>query len=109
MNVQQRIPDEAVASITRFLKIGLLAGALSLAALAPASAQGGPVSGQRLWDYTGVLMPLANIPPRVPHVWIFPNYTYQYQLPQAIYVPGAVPVARERRAVEPIQVATLTL
>src|SRR5438128_7914360 len=109
MNIPSQILDEAAANRRRLLRIGLLAGALSLAAMAPASAQFGPMSAQRLWDYTGVLMPFANIPPRVPNAWIFPNYVVQYEAPQAIYVPVPVPVAPERPAVEPIQVATLTL
>jgi plastocyanin len=92
---------------TRPLQIGLLAGALALAALAPASAQVGRMSGPSLWDYTGVLMPGASIPPRIPNTWIIPVQVFHYEVPRAIYIP--VPVAAERPAVEPVQVATLTL
>src|SRR5262245_30375667 len=76
----------------RPLQIGLLASALALAALAPASAQLGPMGGRGLWDYTGVLTPFANIPPRVPNTWFVPIQLYQYQVPQAVYVPVPVPV-----------------
>jgi plastocyanin len=91
------------------LKLGLLAGALALAAMAPASAQVGRMNGPSLWDYTGVLMPGASIPPRIPNTWIVPIQLFHYEVPRAIYVPVPVPVATERPAVEPVLVATLTL
>jgi plastocyanin len=118
MTVHSQTPHAAAAermekgkapSRTGPLLIGLLAGTLALAALAPASAQVGRMSGPSLWDYTGVLMPRASIPPRIPNTWIVPIQVFHYEVPQAIYVPVPVPVATERPAVEPVQVATLTL
>jgi plastocyanin len=97
--------------------IRLLAAAVALGLTAPAEAQGpvlGPAwpnSGPSLWDYTGVLMPGANIPPRIPSTWIVPNHVldYRYQMPQVVYVPVQVPVATPLPAVEAVQVAALAL
>jgi plastocyanin len=105
----ERVGKGKAPSRTGPLQIGLLAGALALAALAPASAQVGPMSGPDLWDYTGVLLPRASILPRVPSTWFVPNYVFHYEVPRAVYVAVPVPVAPERPAVEPIQVKTLTL
>jgi plastocyanin len=107
--VAERTGKGKAASRTRPMQIGLLAGALALAALAPTSAQVGPRSGSSLWDYTGVLTPFANVPPRVPNTWFVPNYVVHYEAPRVIYVPVPVPVPAEWPAVESVQVATLTL
>ena len=63
--------------------------------------------GPGLWDYTGVLLPFAAIPPRIPDTWISPNYVFDYQVPQVVYVP--VPVTPQQPAFEPVQVASIPL
>jgi len=88
---------------------GLLAGALALAAVAPASAQVWGMRGPSLWDYTGVLLPFAAIPPRIPNAWITPDYVFDYQVPQVVYLPVAVPATPQQPAFEPVQVASIPL
>jgi hypothetical protein len=88
---------------------GLLAGALALATISPAAAQAWGMRGPSLWDYTGALLPFAAIPPRIPDTWITPDYVFDYQVPQVVYVPVAVPVAPRQPAFEPVQVATIPL
>jgi plastocyanin len=105
---------EKAAGVTRSLQIGVLAGILALAAMAPASAQVGVLSGPGLWDYTGVLTPFGYFPPRYPSTWITPNYVFDYRAPlyappQVVYVPVPTPVAPQTPAVAPALVATVTL
>jgi plastocyanin len=117
-------PQRGRDRLTRTIQIGLLAGILALAAMAPALAQMapplapgytqfgfGPLGNQAYWNYTGVLTPYGYIPPRSPVVWTAPNYNYVYQNqpPQVIYVPVEVPMAAARPAVAPAQVTTITL
>jgi plastocyanin len=102
------------AGVTRYFQIGVLAGILALAAMAPASAQVGVLSGPGLWDYTGVLTPYGYFPPRFPSTWITPNYVFDYSVPQyapprVVYVPVPTPVAPPTPAVAPAQVVTITL
>jgi plastocyanin len=113
-------PQRGRDRLTRTIQIGLLAGILALAAMAPASAQvgvmNGPArwnSGPGLWDYTGVLTPYGYYPPRFPYTWITPNYVLNYQepldAPRVVYVPVPTPVPQPAPAVAPVQVATITL
>jgi plastocyanin len=102
------------AGVTRSLQIGVLAGILALAAMAPASAQVGLMNGPGLWDYTGVLTPYGYFPPRIPSTWITPNYVFDYRAPlyappQVVYVPVPTPVAAPTPAVAPALVAMITL
>jgi plastocyanin len=100
------------AGRTRNLQIGVLAGAVALAAMAPASAQVGLMNGPGLWNYTGVLTPYGYFPPRIPSTWITPNYVVDYPVyaaPQVVYVPVPAPLEPPRPAVAPAQVATITL
>jgi hypothetical protein len=90
-------------------QIGLLAGMVALGLLGPAKAQAWPVIGPSSWDYTGVLLPGAYIPPRIPSTWITPNYQFNYQVPQVVYVPVQVPVAAPLPAIETVQVASIQL
>jgi plastocyanin len=95
--------------MTRTFPFSVVAGALLLAPMRPAAAQVGPMQGPSLWDYTGLLTPLANVPPRIPSTWIYPNYVFDYQMPRVVYVPVRVPVAPEQPAVEAVQVKTISL
>jgi plastocyanin len=93
--------------MTPRFQINLLAAAVALPLMAPAGARAWPIRGPGLYDYTAVLLPGVNIPPRIPNAWITPNYVFDYQVPQAVYVP--VPVAPQLPAFEPVHVASIRL
>jgi plastocyanin len=88
-------------------QLALLAAAVALSLMVPADALAWP--GPGLYDYTGVLLPGASIPPPIPSTWITPNYVFDYQVPRVVYVPVAVPVAAQLPAFEPVQVASISL
>jgi plastocyanin len=93
---------------------GLLTGALLLSQAPSAFAQIPPrpplpADLANIVPYTGLLTPDANLPPIYPNTWITPNYVFDYGVPRVIYVPVAVPVAPQRPAVQPVQVAAVTL
>src|SRR5713226_3047883 len=90
-------------------QIGLLAPAAALSLLAADGAQAWPGRGPSLYDYTGVLLPGVNIQPRIPNAWITPNYGFDYQAPQVVYVPVAVPTTPQLPAFEPVQVTSIRL
>jgi plastocyanin len=105
---------EKAAGVMPYVQMGVLAGILALAAMAPASAQVGLLNGPGLWDYTGVLTPYGYFPPRYPSTWITPNYVFDYSVPlyappRVVYVPVPTPVAPQAPAVAPAQVVTITL
>src|SRR6476619_985987 len=91
------------------IQIDLLAAVLALGLLAPSEAQAWPMRGPSLYDYTGVLLPGASIPPQIPNTWITPNYVFNYQAPEVVYVPVGVPVATPLPAFEIVQVASIPL
>jgi plastocyanin len=95
--------------MTRRYHTGVVAGALALAAVAPAFAQGATMTEPYVWNYTGVLTPYAYFPPRIPSTWIIPNYVVDYRPPRVVYLPVPAPVAPEQPAVEPVQVTTILL
>jgi hypothetical protein len=100
---------EGTATMTRRIQISLLAAVVALGVRAPAEAQAWGMRGPSLWDYTGVLLPGASIPPQIPNTWITPNYVFDYQVPQVVYVPIGVPVAAPLPAFETVQVASIQL
>jgi plastocyanin len=77
--------------------------------MAPASAQVWGMRGSNLWGYNGVLPPYGTIPSPIPNTWITPDYVFEYQVPQVVYVPVPVQVAPKQPAFEPVHVATITL
>ena len=59
--------------------------------------------------YTGLLTTDATMPPIFPNTWITPNYVFDFQVPRVVYVPVAVPTMPQQPAVQPVQVAAVTL
>jgi plastocyanin len=100
--------------MTRRLHIGLLTSTLLLSLAPSAFAQfstRGPLPADlsNILPYTGWLTADASQPPMIPNTWITPNYVFNYDVPRVVYVPVAVPVTPPQPAVQPVQVATLTL
>jgi hypothetical protein len=100
---------EEKATMKARTQIGLLAAVLALGLLAPAKAQAWPMLGPNYYAYTGALLPGESIPPMYPNTWITPNYLYNYQVPQVVYVPVQVPVSTPLPAFETVQVASIPL
>jgi hypothetical protein len=92
----------------------LLAGALLLSLTPSAFGQiplGPPMPADlaNIVPYTGLLTPYAYQPPIIPNTWITPNYLFDYEVPRVVYVPVAVPTIPPQPALQPVQVAALTL
>jgi plastocyanin len=93
----------------------MIAGALTLAALAPASAQiARPLEMPNVRDYTGAVIngvisgTSYYSAPRMPTTWVLPQYVVYYQAPQPVYV--AIPAAPPAPpAVASIPTAIITL
>jgi plastocyanin len=68
-----------------------------------------PADLANLVPYTGLATTGAYQPPMIPNSWITPNYVFDYGVPRVVYVPVAVPTMPPLPAVQPVQVATVTL
>jgi plastocyanin len=85
-----------------------LAGVLTLTAIGPASAQLvippglGPIAA-----YTGLATWNRYWPAQIPSDWSTPRVSFNYQVPQVVYVPVAVQPPLP--AVQPVQVTTITV
>jgi plastocyanin len=94
--------------MARRVQFWVIAGALTFAALGPASAQGMVPPGLRgLANYTGVLTSFGSQSPRLPSQWIIPQFVIYYQAPSPVLLPEPAP--RPAPAVEPVPVTMISL
>src|SRR5438105_15355681 len=68
-----------------------------------------PADLANLVPYTGMATTDAYQPPMIPNSWISPSYVFDYRMPRVVYVPVAVPTMPQQPAVQPVQVASVTL